>query len=170
LGEHGTGGVVRRGEQVDLPAVVAFGAPQRLAVDRDRPPSMLLARSPGAVTVGQPRADHRRQRRWIHAAKGPTDGGLGGHHPAVGGVTASAERRTHRLGSIGGPRGDRGHRPGTGQDRGGGHRQDRDQGVAAATGPPGVMDRGEVGEQVRWLGRSEGVGGGELGQGGGDRG
>jgi hypothetical protein len=34
LGEHRAGGVVHRGEQVDLPAVVAFGAPQRLAVDR----------------------------------------------------------------------------------------------------------------------------------------
>jgi hypothetical protein len=169
LGEHRAGGVVHRGQQVDLPAVVAFSAPQRLAVDRDRPPSMLLARSPGAVTVGQPRPDHRRQRRGVHAGKGPTDGGLGGH-PAVGGVTASAERRTHRLRSIGGPLGDRGHRPGTGQDRGGGHGQDRDQGVAAAAGPPGVVDGGEVGEQVRWLGCSERVGVGELGQGGGDRG
>jgi hypothetical protein len=113
LGEHRTVGVVHRGQQVELPAVVAFGAPQRPAVDRDRPPSMLLTRSPGAVTVGQPRADHRCQRRWVHAGKGPTDGGLVGHHPAVRGLTASAERRTHRLGSIGGPLGGRGHRPGT---------------------------------------------------------
>ncbi len=81
LGEHGTGGVVHRGQQMDLPAVVACGAPQRLAVDRDRPPSMLLA---GTVPV-IPRAGHRRQRRWVHAGKGPTDGGLGGHHPAVAG-------------------------------------------------------------------------------------
>ena len=36
LGEHGAGGVVHRGEQMDLPAV-ASGAAQRLAVDRDRP-------------------------------------------------------------------------------------------------------------------------------------
>ncbi len=81
LGEHGAGGVVHRGQQMDLPAVVACGAPQRLAVDRDRPPSMLLA---GTVPV-IPRAGHRRQRRWVHAGKGPTDGGLGGHHPAVAG-------------------------------------------------------------------------------------
>jgi hypothetical protein len=53
--------------------------PQRLAVDRDRPPPLLLA-----GTVGKPRAEHRRQRRWVHAGKGPTDGGLGGHHPVVG--------------------------------------------------------------------------------------
>jgi len=63
LGQHGTGGVIHRGQQVDLPAVAAFGAPQRLAVDRDRPPPLLLAGSPGAVTVAQPRALHRRQRR-----------------------------------------------------------------------------------------------------------
>jgi hypothetical protein len=35
LGEDGAGGVVHRGEQVDLPAV-AFGTAERLAVDRDR--------------------------------------------------------------------------------------------------------------------------------------
>jgi hypothetical protein len=91
------------------------------------------------------------------------------HSVPIAGITASAERRTHRLGRIGGPLGDRGHRPGTGQDRGGGYGQDRDQGVAAAAGPPGVVDGGEVGEQVRWLGRSERVGVGELGQAGGDR-
>jgi hypothetical protein len=62
LGEDGAGGVVHRGEQVDLPAVVALA-----------PRSVLSS-------------------------------------------TATA-RRTHRLGSIGGPRGDRGHRPGTGQYR-----------------------------------------------------
>ena len=69
LGQHRTGGVVHRGQQVDLPAVAAFGAPQRLAVDRDRPPPLLLAGSPGAVTVGQPRAQHRRQRRWVTRAR-----------------------------------------------------------------------------------------------------
>jgi hypothetical protein len=109
--------VIHRGQQVDLPAVAAFGAPQRLAVDRDRPPPLLLL----AGTVGKPRAEHRRQRGWVDAAKGPTDSGLGGHHPVVGGVTAGAERGPYRLGSIRGPLGDRGHRPGTGQDRGGGH-------------------------------------------------
>jgi len=68
LGEHGAGGVVHRGEQVDL-AAVAAGAAQRLAVDRHRPPPLLLAGSPGAVTVGQPRAQHRRQRRWVTRAR-----------------------------------------------------------------------------------------------------
>ena len=44
---------------------------------------------------------------------------------------------------------DRGHGVSAGQDRGGGHRQDGDQRVAAATGSPGVGDGGQVGEQVR---------------------
>jgi hypothetical protein len=42
--------------------------------------------------------------------------------------------------------------------------------VAAAAGPPGVVDRGEVDEEVGWLGWSERAGVGELGQRGGDRG
>ena len=52
LGKDGAGGVVHRGEQVDLPALGVAGAAQRLAVDRDRPwPSV------GTVAVGQPGAD-----------------------------------------------------------------------------------------------------------------
>jgi hypothetical protein len=52
LGKDGASGVVHTGQQVDLPALGAAGAAQRLAVDRDRP-------SPGvgSVTVGQPSAD-----------------------------------------------------------------------------------------------------------------
>jgi hypothetical protein len=96
--------VVHRGKQVHLRAIAAAGAPQRLAVDRDRPTTLLLG---GAVAVDEPRADHRRQRRWVHALEGPADGGLGRYHPPVGGVTASAERGTHRLRGIRGPRGDR---------------------------------------------------------------
>jgi hypothetical protein len=68
LGEHGAGGVVHRGQQVDLAA-----------------------------------------------------------------VAAGAERGTDWLGSLGGPFGDRGHRAGTGKHRGGGHGQDGDERVAAAT-------------------------------------
>jgi hypothetical protein len=52
LGNHRTGGVVHRGEQVDLPAVAA-GAAQGLAVHRDRTSTPV---GPGA-TVGQPGAD-----------------------------------------------------------------------------------------------------------------
>jgi hypothetical protein len=163
LGEHGAGGVVHAGQQVDLPAV-PVGAAQRCAVDRHRPPLLL------AGAVGKPRADHGGQRRGVHAAQGPADGGLGRYHPPVGGVAAGAERGTHRLGGIGGPLGDGGDRPGAGQDRGGGHGQDRGQRVSAAGGPPRVVDRGEAGEQVRRVGWPERVGVGELGRGGRDRG
>jgi hypothetical protein len=106
---------------VDLPAV-ATSAPQRLAVDRDRPSPLAWV-----VAVGEPRADHRGQRRRVHATQGPADGGLGRHHPPVGGVTTSAERGTHRLRGVRSPLGDRGHRSGAGQDRGGGHGKDRHQ-------------------------------------------
>jgi hypothetical protein len=46
LGEHGTGGMVHRGEQVHLPVVgCAAGAAEGLTVDRDRPsppPSLFM--------------------------------------------------------------------------------------------------------------------------------
>jgi hypothetical protein len=63
LGEHGAGGVVHRGEQMNLPAV-AGRAPQRLAVDRDRPST--LART---VTVREPRAEHGGQQVRVHAGE-----------------------------------------------------------------------------------------------------
>jgi hypothetical protein len=169
LGQHRAGGVVHRGEQMDLPAVAALGAPQRLAVDRDRPPPPLLPLG-GTVAVGQPGAEHCGQRGGVQALEGAADGGLGRHHPVVGALTAGTERGTHRLGGIGGPLGDRGDRPGAGQDRGGGHGEDRGQRVAAAAGAPGIVDGGEVGEQLRGVGWSERVGVGERGQGGWDRG
>jgi hypothetical protein len=158
--------VVHHGEQVHPAAVRALGAPQGLAVDRDRPSTLLR----GTLPVGQPQADHGGQPVRVHAGERPADGSLGRHHPAVGGVAAGAERGTHRLRGVGGPLGDRDHRPGAGQDRGGGHGQDRDQRVAAATWPSRVTDRGQVGEQVRRFGRSERVAVGELGEGGWDRG
>jgi hypothetical protein len=97
LGEHRAGGMVHRGEQMDLPTVWS-GAPQHLAVDRDRPSPLA-----GTVAAGQPRADHR---------------------------------------------------PGAGQDRGGGDRKDRHQRIPAAAVPSRVVDGGEVGEQLRRAGRS----------------
>src|SRR5215207_1026222 len=53
-GEHGAGGMVHRGQQVDL-AAVASGASQRLAIDRDCPPPLPLLL--GAVAVAKPSAD-----------------------------------------------------------------------------------------------------------------
>jgi hypothetical protein len=104
LGQHGTGGVIHRGQQVDLPAV-ASGAAQCLAVDRDRTSTLA-----GTVTVSQPCADHGGQQVRVHPDEGPADGGLGRHHPAVGGIAACTERGADRLGGVGGPLGDRGDR------------------------------------------------------------
>jgi hypothetical protein len=61
LDEQRTGGVVHHGEQMDLPALSVPGAPQRLAVDGDRPPSMLPG--PGTVTVDKPPRPSLRRRR-----------------------------------------------------------------------------------------------------------
>jgi hypothetical protein len=69
-----------------------------------------------------------------------------------GDSTAGTQRSPHRLGRVGGPFGDRGDRPGAGQHRSGGHGQDGDQGVAAATAGSRIGNGGQVGQQVRGLG------------------
>jgi hypothetical protein len=159
LGQHGAGGVVHRGEQVDLAAVWCAGTAERLAVDRDGPAAPLAA-----VAVGQPGADRGRQGVRVQAAQGPAKGSLGRDAVVVRSVAAGAERGTDWLGGVGGPFGDRGHRAGAAQDCGGGHGQDGDEWVAAATGASRVGDGGQVGEQIRGLGLLERVGVGELGQ------
>jgi len=153
LGQHTAGGVVHRGQQVDLAAVV-FGASQRLAIDRDCPPPLPLE----AVAVAKPGADRCGQGLGVQAAQGPADGGFGRDAVVAGSVVAGAERGTDWLGSLGGPFGDRGHRAGAGKHRGGGHGQDGDQWVAAPTRGSRVGDAGQVGEQVRSLGLLERVG------------
>jgi hypothetical protein len=166
LGEHGAGGVVHHGEQVDLPAV-ASDAPQRRAVDRDHPPWMRLA---GTVPGSQPRADHGGQRRRVHAGEGPADGGLGRHHPPIGSITTSASAARTGCGVSAA------HSAIAVIDRApvktaaAAMARDRDQRMAAATGPSRVTDRGEVGEQTRRFRWSQRVGVGEVGEGGWDRG
>jgi hypothetical protein len=147
LGQHHAAGVVHTGKQVDLAAVVA-GAAQRLAVHGHRPRPPRWPRR--AVAVGEPGADGVGEGLRVQARQGPADGGLGGDGEVPGGVAAGTECGPHRLGRIGGPLGDRGHRPGAGQDRGGGDGQDGDERMAAATGSSGVGDSGQVGEQV-WV-------------------
>jgi hypothetical protein len=66
LGQHRAGGVVHRGEQVELPAVWWAPPAQGLAVDRDRPPALA-----GALAVGKPPSDHSRQRLGIQAGQRP---------------------------------------------------------------------------------------------------
>jgi hypothetical protein len=100
----------------------------------------------------------------------PADGGLGRDGEVAGSVGAGAQRGPDRLGRIGGPFGDRGDRPRPGQDRGGRQTQDGDQWVAAATGSSWVGDGGQAGKQVWTVGVLEGLGVGELGQDGWDRG
>ena len=64
--------------------------------------------------------------RKVGTSPGAVDLALGEH--GAGGVVHrgdEAERDTDRLGSVGGPFGDRGHRAGAAQDRSGGHGQPR---------------------------------------------
>jgi hypothetical protein len=70
----------------------------------------------------------------------------------VNGSRRVPKRGTDRLGSVGGPFGDRGDRPRTGHDRSRGKPQDGDQRVAAPGARPWVSDGGQVGEQVRCFG------------------
>jgi hypothetical protein len=147
LGQHRAGGVVHRGQQVDLPAV-AVGTTQRLAVDRDRPSTLA-----GAVAVGKPRADRSGQGLGIETGERAADRGLGGDDPAAGeGIAAGPERGTHGLGCVRGPLGNGRDRPRARQDRGSGEHQDGGQRVPAPSAGPRVGDGREVGEQVRRLG------------------
>jgi hypothetical protein len=142
------------------------------AVDGHRPPPAGPGNNGSPVPLGQPGADGAGQRVWVQAGQGAADGGLGGNGEVAGGVVAGAQRGPDRLGCLGGPLGDRGDRPGAGQDRGSGHGQDGDQRVAAATGGSRVGDGGQVGQKVRGVGvlKLDRVGVGEVGEGGWDRG
>jgi hypothetical protein len=173
LGQHRAALVVHRRQQVHRAATCAcwVAAAQRLAVDGHRPPaSRGSATVPIQVAVGQPPTDRAGHRVWVQARKRPADGGLGRDTAVAGSLLAGAERGSDRLGRVGGPLGDRGDRPGPGQDRGGGQAQDGDQRVAAAPGRSGVGDPGQVGEQVRGFAVVEGLGVGQLGERGRDRG
>jgi hypothetical protein len=174
LGQHRAGGMLHRRQQVHRAAVTVgwVGAAQRFAVDGHGPPHASPGNNGSPVPVGQPGADGAGQRVWVQAGKGSADGGLGRDGEVVGGVAAGAQRGPDGLGRLGGPLGDRGDRPGTGQDRGGGQGEDGDQGVAAATGGSRVGDGGEVGQQMRGVGvlQLARVGMSEVGEGGWDRG
>jgi hypothetical protein len=164
--------VVHGRQQMRRAAVAACrtGAAHGLAVDGHRSPP--AGRPTLRLLVGQPGADHPGQGVGVQPRQRAADGGLGGDTKAAGGLLAGAERGPHLLGCIGGPLGDRGDRPRPGQHRGGCHGQDRQQRVAAATGGPGVGHGGQVGQQVRGFGLFElvGIGVGELGERGWDRG
>jgi hypothetical protein len=63
LGQHLTTGVLHGRQQMDLTAIAA-GAPQRLAIHRDRPSMSMLVRT---LSVGQPCADRPGQGLSIQA-------------------------------------------------------------------------------------------------------
>jgi hypothetical protein len=125
-----------------------------------------------ALAVGEPGTDRGGQAVGVQPAQGAADGGLGRHRPLVGPVATGAERHADRLRRIGGPLGDGGKRPGTGQHHSRRQGEDGNQWVAAAGTRPGVGNGGKVGQQVRGFGVLEfaRVGMGEVGEGGWDRG
>jgi hypothetical protein len=152
---------------MDLPAVVAFGTAERLAVDGDRRRrwagwSWSESHAPitAASAVGSTRPRVRRMvasagtthrsgasRRAPSAAR--TGWGASAAHSAIA-ATDRAPARTAAAARA--------------------QSKDRDQRMPAAAGPPWVVDRGEVGEQTRRVGWSRRIGVGQLGQRGWDRG
>jgi len=178
LGQHGAGGMVHRGEQVDLALAVvgcAAGAAEGLAVDRDRPslPSSLIMVVAMVVAAGKPCADRCGQGLGVKPGEGAADRGFGRDRPdpsAGAGIASGAERGTDRLGCVGGPFGDRGDRPRTGQDRGSGEHENGNQRVPAPGASPGVGDGSQIGEQLRRFSWSERTGIAERGQARQDRG
>jgi hypothetical protein len=146
------------------------GAAQGLAVDSDSLPP--ATRGTSTLSIGQPGAYRAGEGVGVQARKRSADSGLGRDAVVAGGVVAGAERGADRPGRLGGPFGDRGDRLPPGQHRGGRQAQDYDQWVAAATGSSRVGDAGQVGQQVRGFDVVElaGIGVGELGQRGWDRG
>ncbi len=144
------GGVVHRGEQVDLRIGVVAAAAQGLAVDRDRPPP----RRPGCLwlLVGQPPADHLVQRVGVDAGQHAAHGRLAWWPPdSAQRVAAYPERGQDRLGRVSGPLADRGQGLGAGQHRGDRDGQHRAQRMSSATPVAGVGNLGEVVEQTTAL-------------------
>jgi hypothetical protein len=147
--------------------MVASGAADGLAVDRDRTSSALVR----AVTVSQPRADHAREGLGVQAGKGPADRGLGRDRPAAGErIAVRAERGTDLLVCVSGPFGDRGDRACTSQHCAGGDGEDGDQRMPTPGAGSRVTDGCEVGEQVGCFGCSDRISVGQDAQAPRDRG
>jgi hypothetical protein len=151
LGEHGAGGVVHRGEQVDLPAVgVAPRSvlPSTAIARRCRVWSSRLA-SQAPIAVARASASSRPSVRRMVVSLGRCSGqGYRGGRQVRHGLAGERRRPTRQSRSSS-------ERP---QDCGGGHGQDGDEWVAAATEGSRVGDGGQVGEQVRWFRWLERVG------------
>ena len=103
LGQHGAGGMVHRGEQVDLALAVvgcAAGAAEGLAVDRDRPslPSSLIMVVAMVVAAGKPCADRCGQGLGVKPGEGAADRGFGRDRPdpSAGAAIAVTDRAPAR--------------------------------------------------------------------------
>ena len=84
--------------------------------------------------VGQPGGDRGVQRVPIDRGQHAPQGGLAGDAMLAGkGITSHAERGQHQRRGVSRPLGDRGQRPGTGQDRRGRQREHAGQRVAQAS-------------------------------------
>jgi hypothetical protein len=148
LGEHGAVVVVQSGQQAHLVAVTGR-APQRLAVDGDHAAASQARR---AQPVGQPRADRPVEPIAVDPCQHPADGGLAGDLAVAGErVTAHPERGQDRPGRVGGPLGDRGHRPGAGRHRRGTDGQHAGQGMSSSPPVTGVGDHRQPLQQARAL-------------------
>jgi hypothetical protein len=156
LGEDRPGGVVYRGEQVDLRAGVVAAAARGLAVDRDRAPPA----RPGACGCWS--ASHRPmtwssvQRVGVDAGRHAAHGGLTGWPPDPtqrARHTPSAARTGPGASAAHSPIAARDLAPGqSGGDRDGQHRAQR---VPSAASLAWVGDLGEGAEQVTALGGSQ---------------
>jgi hypothetical protein len=151
LGEHRAGGVVERGEEVDGSAAGLGGATQGLAVHGDR---LWLVWAGHRQPVGQPGGDRCVQRVPIDRGQHAPQGGLAGDAMLAGkGITSHAERGQHQRRGVSRPLGDRGQRPGTGQDRRGRQREHTGQRVTQASTVARVGYLGQALQQVRTLDR-----------------
>ena len=133
--------------------------------------AMLRQAPVGTVTVGKPCADRGGERFGLQACQGPADRRLTGRGPVSGQrITPCTQRGQDGLWHVRGPFSDRGHRLGTSQDCGSGDGKDRDKRVTPPRPGPRIIDRGKIGEQVRWFAWSEPIGVSKLGQAPWDRG
>jgi hypothetical protein len=127
--------VRQRREQVDLVPAWLPGATQRLAIHRDR--ATIDRQRP--VLVGQPAPHDPVQLIGVQLLQHTAQRGLArGHMPARVRPLPDPQPRQRRLWQLLGELPDRGERPGTGQHRRGGDRQQPSQRVPPPTPRPGI--------------------------------
>lgn len=161
-------GAGHRGEQVDLGAVGAAGAPHRLAVHGQGTMELVDRVLTGWRAVrfagGEPGADRGVQGVAVDALQDPAHSGFSGGGRAAGFTARAAQGGEHSGWCVRSPLCDRGQGLGAGQDRAGGQGEDEGEGMAASLGPARIGHRGETVQQARvFLGRGR-PGSSELAQ------